>query len=66
MRVETARRDHASQNYAVTGSRILELAPDAAMLFERQEPAEQARLLRHYFELHVRPRKSLSHLHFAV
>ncbi len=46
VRAETARRDHASQNYAVTGSRILELAQDAARLFEREEPAEQARLLR--------------------
>ena len=46
VRAETARRDLASQNYAVTGSRILELARDAARLFDRQEPAEQARLVR--------------------
>ena len=46
VRVETARRDLASENYAVTGSRILELARDAARLFDRQEPAEQARLVK--------------------
>ncbi len=46
VRRETAKRDRASTNYAVTGSRILELAKNVARLFERQEPAEQGRLLR--------------------
>jgi site-specific DNA recombinase len=46
VRGETAKRDRASATYAVTGSRILELARNAARLFERQVPAEQARLLR--------------------
>ncbi len=46
VRNETSQRDRASENYAVTGSRTLELAKNAARLFERQEPAEQARLLK--------------------
>jgi len=46
VRAETARRDLASQNYAVTGSRILEHARDAARMFDRQERAEQARLVK--------------------
>src|SRR5436190_15740735 len=43
---ETARHERASHDYAATGSKILELAKNAHSLFIRQDPREQARLLR--------------------
>jgi site-specific DNA recombinase len=46
IRRETARHERASQNCGATGSRILELAKDAHTLFIRQDPHEQARLLK--------------------
>jgi site-specific DNA recombinase len=46
IRRETGRYEGASRDYAVTGSRILELAKNAHYLFIRQNSHEQARLLR--------------------
>jgi site-specific DNA recombinase len=46
VRRETGRHEHASHDYVVTGLKILELAKDAPRLFGRQNPAEQAKLLR--------------------
>jgi hypothetical protein len=43
---ETARHETASHDYVVTGLKILELAKDAARLFESQNSAEQGRLLK--------------------
>ena len=40
-----AKQDHASSNYAATGSRILELSKRAYDLYVGQDPAEQRRLL---------------------
>ncbi|MPY88377.1 MAG: recombinase family protein [Luteitalea sp.] len=45
-RRETARHERASHDYAATGSKILELAKSAHNLFIRQDPREQARLLK--------------------
>jgi hypothetical protein len=44
--VARARHERASSNYATTGSKILELAKSAHNLFVRQDPREQARLLK--------------------
>ena len=49
--LETTRRDiakheRASSTYTATGSKILELAKSAPVLFEQQNPAEQARRLK--------------------
>ena len=46
VRRETARHERASRDYAPTGSKILELAKNAHNLFIRQDPREQARLLK--------------------
>lgn len=46
LRQETGRHEHASHDYAVTGSRILELAKNAYHRFIQQNSTEQARLLR--------------------
>ena len=46
IRRETARHERASHDYAATGSKILELAKNAHNLFIRQDPREQARLLK--------------------
>ena len=46
VRRETARHERASRDYAATGSKILELAKNAHNLFIRQDPREQARLLK--------------------
>lgn len=46
MRRETARHEKASHDYGATGSKILELAKNAHNLFIRQDPDEQARLLK--------------------
>jgi site-specific DNA recombinase len=46
IRRETARHERASHDYAATGSKILELAKDVHNLFIRQDPREQARLLK--------------------
>ena len=46
VRRETARHERASRDYAATGSKILELAKNAHDLFIRQDPREQARLLK--------------------
>ncbi len=46
MRRETARHERASHDYGATGSKILELAKNAHNLFIRQDPHEQARLLK--------------------
>ena len=46
IRRETARHEKASHDYTATGSRILELAKNAHNLFIRQDPKEQARLLK--------------------
>ncbi len=46
VRRETAKHEKASHDYGATGSRILELAKDAHNLFIRQDPNEQARLLK--------------------
>ena len=40
------RHERASHDYAATGSKILELAKNAHNLFIRQDPREQARLLK--------------------
>jgi len=45
-RRETAKHERASHDYAVTGSKILELAKNAHRLFVQQNPTEQARLLK--------------------
>ena len=45
-RRETAKHEQASHDYAVTGSKILELAKNAHRLFVQQNPTEQARLLK--------------------
>ena len=46
MRRETVVHEKASHDYAVTGSKIIELAKNAHNLFIRQDSAEQARLLK--------------------
>jgi site-specific DNA recombinase len=46
IRRETSRHEKASADYSVTGSKILELAKNAHNLFTRQDPAQQARLLK--------------------
>jgi site-specific DNA recombinase len=46
IRRETAQHDMAGHDYAVTGSKILELAKNAHDLFVRQNSQEQARLLK--------------------
>ena len=46
IRQETGRHERASHDYAVTGSKILELAKNAHNLFVRQNSREQARLLK--------------------
>jgi DNA invertase Pin-like site-specific DNA recombinase len=46
IRAETGKRERASHDYAVTGSKILELAKNAYRLFGTQKPPEQARLLK--------------------
>jgi len=46
IRRETARHERASHDYGATGSKILELAKNAHNLFIRQDPHEQARLLK--------------------
>src|SRR5688572_21843892 len=46
IRGETAKHEQASHDYAVTGSKILELAKSAHNLFIRQNSQDQARLLK--------------------
>ena len=46
IKVQTDKVEAAGHDYSVTGSRILELAKQAYSLFVRQDPPEQARLLR--------------------
>jgi hypothetical protein len=46
VRRETSRHERASEDYSVTGSKILELAKNAHNLFIRRDPSEQARLLK--------------------
>ena len=46
IRRETRRHEKASSDYSVTGSKILELAKNAHNLFIRQDPSQQARLLK--------------------
>jgi site-specific DNA recombinase len=46
IRRETARHERAGHDYGATGSKILELAKNAHNLFIRQDPPEQARLLK--------------------
>jgi site-specific DNA recombinase len=46
IRRETAKHEQASHSYSETGSKILELAKQAHSLFIRQDPSEQARLVR--------------------
>ena len=45
----TAKHEHASHDYAVTGSKILELAKHAHSLFIQQNSQDQTRLLKRYF-----------------
>jgi hypothetical protein len=46
IRGETAKHEQASHDYAVTGSKILELAKSAHNLFIQQNSQDQARLLK--------------------
>jgi hypothetical protein len=55
IRGETAKHEQASHDYAVTGSKILELAKSAHNLFIQQNSQDRARLIKTLaFELHVR------------
>jgi site-specific DNA recombinase len=46
IRRETSQHERASQNYSVTGSKILELAKNAHKLFLQHDSRDQARLLK--------------------
>ena len=63
VRRETARHERASRDYAATGSKILGLAKDAHNLFIRQDPREQARLLKTLVSNSTFDRGSLSVAH---
>jgi hypothetical protein len=63
VRTEMERHEVASQAYETAGLQILELAQTAYSSYVAKNPHEQARLIQNArIELHVRSRKSFSHL----
>lgn len=67
IRRETAKHEQASHDYAVTGSKILELAKSAPRSVHSAEFAGSSEVAENTgFELHVRSRESFSYIQKAV